>query len=57
VLRVIETALRMKAQVDSAAKVGKILFVGKRRERLYSGECRGTQKLVVPWVRMGSGVL
>jgi hypothetical protein len=30
-----------------------MLFVEKRRERLHSGECRGTQKLVVPWVRLG----
>jgi hypothetical protein len=43
------------------AEVGKILFVEnlvgeKRRERLHIGECRGTQKLVIPWARVGSGL-
>jgi hypothetical protein len=43
VLRVLEPALRMKAQTE----VRKILFVEnlvgeKRRERLHIGECRGT---------------
>jgi hypothetical protein len=38
----------MKAQA-----VGKILFVEKRRERLHSGERRGTQKPVVRWVGVG----
>jgi hypothetical protein len=38
-----------------AAEVGKILFVEKRRERLHGGECRGTQKPVVPWVGLGIG--
>jgi hypothetical protein len=55
VLRVLEPALRMKAQTDSNSRVGKILFVEKRRERLHIGECRGTQKPVIPWVRVGSG--
>jgi hypothetical protein len=27
----------------------------KRRERLHIGECRGTRKPVIPWVRVGSG--
>jgi hypothetical protein len=31
------------------------LFVEKRRERLHIGECRGTWKPVIPWVRVGSG--
>jgi hypothetical protein len=31
VLRVLEPTLRMKAPVDSAAEVGKILFVEKRK--------------------------
>jgi hypothetical protein len=58
-LKVLEPALRMKAQTLTA-EVGKILFaenlVGeKRRERLHIGECRGTQKPVIPWVRVGSG--
>jgi hypothetical protein len=62
VLRVLEPALRMKAQTDSTAEVGKILFVEnsvgeRRRERLHIGECRGTWKLVIPWVGVGSGVL
>jgi hypothetical protein len=55
VLRVLESALRMKAQTPTA-EVGKILFVEKRRERLHIGECRGTWKLVIPWVRVGNGV-
>jgi hypothetical protein len=42
------------------AEIGKILFVEnlvgeKRRERLHIGGCRGTRKLVIPWVRLGSG--
>jgi hypothetical protein len=42
------------------AEVGKILFVEnlvgeKRRERLHIGECRGTRKPVIQWVRVGSG--
>jgi hypothetical protein len=60
-LRVLEPALRMKEQTLTA-EVRKILFaenlVGeKRRESLHIGECSGTWKLVVPWVRLGSGVL
>jgi hypothetical protein len=36
------------------AEVGKILFVEnlvgeKRRERLHTGECRGTRKQVIPF--------
>jgi hypothetical protein len=57
VLRVLEPALRMKAQMTLTAEVGKILFVEKRRERLHIGECRGTWKPVILWVRVGSGVL
>jgi hypothetical protein len=38
VLRVLEPALRMKAQWTPAAEVGNILFLEKRRERLHSGE-------------------
>jgi hypothetical protein len=29
-------------------EVRKILFVDKRRERLHTGECRGTWKPVIP---------
>jgi hypothetical protein len=51
VLRVLEPALRMKAQILTA-EVRKILFVEnlvgeKRREILHIGECRGTKKLVI----------
>jgi hypothetical protein len=42
------------------AEVGKILFVenlvGEKRERLQIRECRGTQKLVILWARVGSGL-
>jgi hypothetical protein len=60
VLRVLEPALKMKAQTDLTAEVGKILFVEnlvgeKRRERLHIGECRGTRKPVIPWARVESG--
>jgi hypothetical protein len=44
-----------KHRQTPTAEVGKILFVEKRRERLNSGECRGNQKLVVLWVRVGIG--
>jgi hypothetical protein len=59
VLRVLEPALKMKAQTLTA-EVGKILFVKnlfveKRRKRLHIGECKGTRKPVIPWVRVGSG--
>jgi hypothetical protein len=52
VLRVLEPALRMKAQ-SLTAEVGKVLFVEnlfveKRRERLHIEECRGTWKPVIP---------
>jgi hypothetical protein len=45
-LRVLEPALRMKAQTNSNSRGQKILFVEnlvgeKRRERLHIGECRG----------------
>jgi hypothetical protein len=61
-LSVLEPALKMKARQTLTAEVGKILFVEnlvgeKRRERLHIGECRGTWKPVIPWVRLGSGVL
>jgi hypothetical protein len=55
VLRVLEPSLRMKHRQTLAAEVGKILFVEKRRGRLHSGECRGTQKPVIPRVRLGIG--
>jgi hypothetical protein len=44
----------MKAQADSRAEIGKILFVEKRRERLH-GACKGIQKAVVLWVRLEIG--
>jgi hypothetical protein len=46
-----------KHRWTAAAEVGKILFVEKRRERLHSGECRGTRKPVVPWVGLGIGFI
>jgi hypothetical protein len=42
----------MKAQVHSNSRGRK----EKRRKRLHSGECRRTRKLVVSWVRVGSGL-
>jgi hypothetical protein len=54
VLKVLEPALRMTAQKDSNSR-GRILFVEKRRERLHIGECKGTQKPVILWVKVGSG--
>jgi hypothetical protein len=47
----------MKAQVYSSSRGQKdfICREEKRRERLHGGECRGTQKLAVPWVRLGIG--
>jgi hypothetical protein len=58
VFRVFEPALKMKAQTLTA-EVEKILFVEnlvgeKRRERLHTGECRGTLKTVISWPRLGS---
>jgi hypothetical protein len=49
VLRVLDPALRMKAQEDPNSRDRKnfIYTEEKRREGLHSGECRGTQKLVV----------
>jgi hypothetical protein len=60
VLRVLEPALRMKAQTLTA-EVGKIIYVEnlvgeKERERLHIGECRGTRKLVIPGTSVGSGL-
>jgi hypothetical protein len=53
VLRILEPALRVKAQTDSNGRSQKYfivenLFVEKRRERLHIGDCRGTQKPVIP---------
>jgi hypothetical protein len=47
-LRVLEPALRMKAQTDSNSRGQKILCIEnlvreKRRERLHIGECRGLE--------------
>jgi hypothetical protein len=61
-LRVLEPALRMKAQTDSNSRgrkdfIYRNLVGEKRRERLHIGECRGTRKPVIPSVRVGSGVL
>jgi hypothetical protein len=52
VLRVLKSALRMKAQTDFDSRGRKVLFVEnlvgeKRRERLHIGECRGTRKPVI----------
>jgi hypothetical protein len=60
VLRVLEPALRMKAQTDSNRRsqkdfICRELVREKRREKLHIGECRGTRKPVIPWVRVGSG--
>jgi hypothetical protein len=60
VVRVLEPALRIKHRQTLTAEVGKILFVEnlfveKSRERLNIGECKGTWKLVIPWLRVGSG--
>jgi hypothetical protein len=57
VLRVLEPALRMKEQADSSSRVGKILFVIKKRERLHSGEFSGTRKLVVHGLGLGLGFI
>jgi hypothetical protein len=57
VLRVLEPSLRMKAQADSNSRGWKdfICREEKRRERLHSGECRGTWKPEIPWVGLGIG--
>jgi hypothetical protein len=47
---------KRKHRWTTAAEVGKILFVEKRRERLHSGECRGTRKPVIPWGQGGDWV-
>jgi hypothetical protein len=62
VLRVLETALRMKAQTDSNSRGQKDFICRefswrKRRERLHIEECRGTWKPVILWFRVGSGFL
>jgi hypothetical protein len=51
VFRVLEPALRMKAQADSSSEVRKVLFVEKRKAAWW--DMQGTQKPVVPWVRVG----
>jgi hypothetical protein len=57
VLRVLEPALRMKAQADSSSRGGTdfICREEKTRERLHNQECR--RKLVVQWVRLEIGFL
>jgi hypothetical protein len=54
----------MKAQTDSNSRGQKDFICKefncrdeKRRERLHSGERRGTRNLVIPWVRVGDWVL
>jgi hypothetical protein len=59
--RVLELALRMKAQTTPIAEVGKILFVEnlvgeKKRERLNNWGMQGTLKTVILWV-IGDWVL
>jgi hypothetical protein len=63
VLRVLEPALRMKAQKDSNSRGPKDFICReftwrKAKRKTAIGECRGTWKMVViPWARVGSGVL
>jgi hypothetical protein len=45
----------MKARWTPVAKIGMILFVEKRRERLHGEACRGMQKPEIPWVSVGIG--
>jgi hypothetical protein len=46
----------MKAQADSNSRGQKDFIVEKRRES-FMGACRGTQKLMVPWIRLEIGYL
>jgi hypothetical protein len=52
VLGVLETALRMKTQVDSSSRGQTDFNVEKRRERLHGGGCRRTGNW---WSSVGQG--
>jgi hypothetical protein len=53
VFTVLESTLRMKPQVDSSSR-GQKDFICREENRKAAWEeaCRGTQKLVVLWVRL-----
>jgi hypothetical protein len=55
-LKILETALRMKAQVDSSSRGWKDFICREERKKAAWGHA-GTQKPVVPWVRLEIGFL
>jgi hypothetical protein len=56
VLKVLESALRMKTQVDSSSKVRKILFVEKRGGKLHE-DMQGDPETGGPVGQVGDWVL
>jgi hypothetical protein len=56
-LRVLGSALRMKAQADSSSRGQKGFTCREEKRKAAMGACRGTQKPVVPWVRLETGFL
>jgi hypothetical protein len=57
VLRVLEPALRMKTQTDSNSRGRKDFICREEKRKTAYWGMQGAQKLVILWIRVGSGVL
>jgi hypothetical protein len=57
VLRVLEPALRMKAQTDSNSRGQKDFICREEKRKTAYWGMQGNPKPLIPWVREGSGVL
>jgi hypothetical protein len=57
VLRLLETALRMKAQADSNSRGWKDFICREEKRKTAYWRMQGIWKPVVLWARVGSGVL
>jgi hypothetical protein len=57
VLRVLEPALRMKAQADSNSRGWKDFICREQKRKTAYWRMQGDPKPVIPWVWVGNGVL
>jgi hypothetical protein len=57
VLRVLEPALRMKAQADSSSRGRKDFICREEKRKAAWRAYRGTWKPMVPWVKLEIGFL
>jgi hypothetical protein len=56
-LRVLRSTLRTKAEADLSSRGQKSFICREEKRKAAWGACKGTQKLVVPWVRLEIGFL